>query len=171
MMIFKKVYRIFAGILLVSMLLTMIGCSNDELTIGKPAPVFKLNDLNGQATALNSFKGKTVFLHFWDMTYQPCVDEMPIFQQLHQEWSKDGHVVLLTVEATSSAESVKTFMKTHSYTFTVLTDEQFKTAEKYEVQYVPNSFLIGPEGILKVNIAGIFKNKEGLLKQLDGYLP
>jgi len=36
-----------------------------ELTVGKKAPAFKLEDRAGQATALTDFKGKWVVLYFY----------------------------------------------------------------------------------------------------------
>ena len=172
MIMCKKAYIAFTGILIISLLLIAAGCGgSQELRINSPAPAFKLKDLSGQSVALSSFKGKTVFLHFWDTTFQTCIDEMPIFQQIHEEWSKDGRVVLVTVNASNSTEAIKTFMQSHNYTFMVLLDSQYGTAGKYNVQYVPDSFLIDPAGVLKLNIAGSFKTKEALQKQLQGYLP
>jgi peroxiredoxin len=167
----KKAYLAVTGILIICLLIIAAGCGSQPLQINSQAPSFKLKDLNGQSTPLSSFKGKTVFLHFWDYTFKACVDEMPIFQQVHEEWSKDGKVVLVTVDAANSAELIKTFMQSHNYTFRVLLDSKGATAGKYELQYVPASFLIDPSGILKLSIAGTFKNKEALEKQLQGYLP
>jgi peroxiredoxin len=172
MIMCKKICIVFTGILIISLLLITAGCAgSQELGINSPAPAFNLKDLSGQSVALSGFKGKTVFLHFWDTTFQPCVDEMPIFQQIHEEWSKDGRVVLVTVNASNSVEVIKTFMQSHNYTFKVLLDSQYGTAEKYNVQYVPVNFLIDPAGNLKLNVGGSFKTKEALEKQLQGYLP
>jgi peroxiredoxin len=168
----KKAYIALAGILIMALLLIEVGCGgSQELRINSPAPAFKLKDLDGQSVALSSFTGKTVFLHFWDLTFQSCIDEMPIFQQIHEAWSKDSRVVLVTVDPSNSAEVIKTFMQSHNYTFKALLDSQGETAGKYKLQYVPASFLIDPAGVMKLNIAGTFKTKEALEKQLQGYLP
>jgi peroxiredoxin len=168
----NKVLLILTGILIISLLWMGAGCSGtQELSLNSPAPTFKLKDLDGQSVSLTSYKGKTVFLHFWDATFQSCIDEMPIFQQVHEEWSKDGRTALVTVDASNSAEVVKAFMQSHSYTFKVLLDNQSAAAEKYNLQYIPASFLIDSSGVLKLSIAGTFKTKEALLKQLQGYLP
>lgn len=171
MTIIKRVYLALAGVLIFILLVSAAGCGSQELRINSPAPNFKLKDLNGQSTTLSSFKGKTVFLHFWDISFQPCIDEMPIFQKIHEEWSQSGGVVLVTIDASNSAESIKTFMQSHNYTFVVLLDSQYATAGKYNVQYVPASFLIDQAGVLKLNVAGLFKTEEALKKQLQGYLP
>jgi peroxiredoxin len=172
MIITKKARIALIGIVVVSLFLIVGGCSGGQTAqINSPAPAFNLKDLNGQSVALNSFKGKTVILHFWDISFQPCIDQMPIFQQLHEEWSKDGRIVLVTIEPQNSAEVISTFMQSHNYTFKVLVDSQYKTAGKYNVQYVPANVLIDPSGVLKLSIAGSFKTKEALEKQIQGFLP
>jgi peroxiredoxin len=171
MKVSKKSFAVLTGILICVLLLTLAGCASSALHINGPAPGFTLKDLNGQSVSLSSLKGKYVLLHFWDYTFQPCVDELPAFQKINDEWSQNGRAVLITIDANNSPEAVKTFMQKNNFTFKVLLDNQFSTAEKYEVQYVPANFLIGPDGFLKLNIGGVFRDKEALDRALQGYLP
>jgi len=41
--------------------------------LGRPAPDFKLTDLNGNSVALSSMRGKVVLLDFWSISCGPCI--------------------------------------------------------------------------------------------------
>ena len=51
--------------------------------IGKPAPDFALNDMNGKKSTLSGYKGKVVILNFWATFCGPCKDEMPSLNNLY----------------------------------------------------------------------------------------
>ena len=159
---------------LLSVFLVFTACSggsNQPLKIDSPAPNFTLKDLNGKSVTLSSFIGKTVFLHFWDTTFASCIAEMPYFQELYTGWTSSGEVALLTINAEETGEVIKTFMQSQKYTFPVLLDTEYKVAGKYNVQYVPTSFLIDKQGKLRLNIIGPFKTKADIEKQLAGLIP
>src|SRR5687768_4926353 len=53
--------------------------------LGQPMADFSLPDLQGRAVSLSSLKGKVVFLNVWATWCQPCIDEMPTIQRLHDQ--------------------------------------------------------------------------------------
>jgi peroxiredoxin len=170
---FKQALILIVLSLLLAGSLTLVSCNRDNSTIlriDEPAPNFTLKDINGKEFSLSSYKGKAVFINFWDTTFSSCVEEMPYLQALHEDWSKSGDIVLLTIDMEDDQSTVKTFMEKQKYTFPVLLDNDYKVAEKYKVQYVPAAYFVDKYGKLKMNVVGPFKNKASIEKQISSFL-
>ena len=83
--------------------LIAMGCSAPAAEVGKPAPDFRLSDLAGEEVNLSDFEGKPVLLNFWAGWCRPCKEEMPYLQQVYEEWSDRGLVVLTVGRDTPAA--------------------------------------------------------------------
>jgi peroxiredoxin len=173
MKIKNKVYLFALVMILLAGLGSLAGCSGGitPLKMDTAVPDFTLKDLDGKTVTLSSFKGKTVFINFWDTTFDSAVNQMPYLQTLYNDWSKQGNVVLLTIDIEEDEPTIKTFMQRHSYTFPVLLDSKQEVAEKYSIQYIPTSLLIDKNGKLQLNIVGPFKDKEAIERQVASFLP
>lgn len=62
--------------------------------MGKPAPEFNLDNLNGQKVSLTSYRGKAVMLNFWATWCTPCQIETPWLVQLRNKYASQGFEVL-----------------------------------------------------------------------------
>lgn len=62
--------------------------------LGKPAPDFKLEDLNGKQVSLADFKGKALLINFWATWCGPCKLETPWLVELSNEYAGKGFVIL-----------------------------------------------------------------------------
>ena len=71
------------------------------------APDFDLVDRNGEHHHLRDYRGKTVVLHFWTRTCEPCVDELqrtiPTFDEIIT--ARDD-IALLMVTVDSNWEAI-----------------------------------------------------------------
>jgi len=54
---------------------------------GKPAPLFKLKDINGKEHALEDFKGTLVYIDFWATWCSPCRHELPYLDSLEKSYA------------------------------------------------------------------------------------
>jgi peroxiredoxin len=168
-----KIVRLILIVALLTGLPALLACSGGDsqgLQLGYPAPDFRLNDLNNKSVSLSGYLGKVVFLNFWATTCPPCVEEMPHFQALFQDWSARDDVVILTIDIGEDAGLVRNFMQSHQYSFPVLLDTQLKVAEEYRIQYTPTSLVVDKAGLLQYKVIGAFKDKAAIVKAIEGLL-
>ena len=152
---------LFSGILLA-------GCSggtDQAPVIGKTAPEFQLQSLDGQSISLSSLRGKPVLINFWATWCGPCRMEMPYMQEIHDEWSGEG-LVMLAINIGESSDLVGQFMKNQGLSFPVLLDMQGEVAKQYGVRAIPTTFFIDKGGIIREKKIGAFQNA----KDIEGYL-
>ena len=164
--------KVIVLILLVSGLL-INGCSggtNQGAVIGKQAPDFQLNNLDGQSTSLSSLQGKPVLINFWATWCSPCRIEMPYIQQIYDEWSDKG-LVILAINIGESSSEVSEFMKSYNLSFPVLLDTKGDVAEKYNIRGIPTTFFIDKDGIIQEKKIGAFQNKTQIEERLSKILP
>ena len=120
---------------------------------GKLAPAFALPLLGGGTLNLDEYRGKVVFLNFWATWCPPCEEEMPSMQKLYEHF-KGTDFVMLTVSIDEKKELVEPFMKRLGLNFPVAFDPKNEVGEQYGLTGVPETFLIGPTGIIMHHMVG-----------------
>jgi thiol-disulfide isomerase/thioredoxin len=134
--------------------------------VGKPAPDFELDTLDGQTLILSQLSGTPVMVNFWATWCGPCRSEMPLLQHIHEE----GRAMLLAVNVGENSSQVGQFMESAGFTFTVMLDKQATVAQKYNVTGIPATFFIDREGVIQEIQVGAFRNQveiENILDRLD----
>lgn len=116
------------------------------------APSFRLSTPNG-TVALDSLRGKVVYLDFWASWCQPCQRSFPWMSELQQRHASDG-LTVVAINLDKSREAADAFLEKHPPEFVVAFDSTGKTAEAYHVPAMPTSFLIGRDGTLLDSHAG-----------------
>lgn len=115
--------------------------------IGDIAPDFTLKDLNGDTVTLSSLKGKKVILNFWATTCPYCKIEMPALNQFIKSHKDD--TVLLAIDLGETPSKVKQYLEGKGYVFTVLLDTDLSTIYDYQVQFIPMSYFIDKNGVIR----------------------
>lgn len=119
------------------------------LVLGDPAPAFDLPTIDGKRVTLDSLHGKTVIINVWATWCPPCQEETAnLIKAYNQSASND--VVFMGVDSTEAAPLVKAFAAAKDIKFleTVDTDQTF--AKAYHVKYFPTTYVIGPDGVLRM---------------------
>lgn len=124
--------------------------------VGKPAPAFDLERIDGGRISLASLKGGAVILTFWATWCAPCKVEMPTLEEAHSKHGGKG-VTVVGVNFQQEKPQVKKFADANKITFPVAMDVDGKTADAYNVPGLPTTFFIGMDG----NLAGYH---EGIVK-------
>ena len=154
--------------------LLITGCSagsNQEGTqIGSSAPDFRLQNLDGQAVSLSDLRGKPVMLNFWATWCPPCRSEMPFLQQIYEEWSDKG-LVLLAIDIGEGPSQIKEFLEANNLSLPVLLDSDKSVAQRYNITGIPATFFIDKDGIIQEKIIGAFPSKGAIEKYLNSIIP
>ena len=104
-------------------------------TSGAPAP-----------TACSAmWRGQWVYLDFWASWCAPCRLSFPWMSQLHREWAPKG-LQIVAINLDSQRDKAMQFLQRHPAQFTVLWDAAGHSAKAYDVQAMPMSYLIDPQG-------------------------
>jgi peroxiredoxin Q/BCP len=139
------------------------------LEIGQPAPKFTLQDQNGTATELDSFKGKKVLVYFYPRASTPgCTIQACALRDTKAELDA-LNVVVLGISP-DTPKKLTNFINKQELNFTLLADEDHAICEAYNVWQlkkfmgrenmgvVRTSFLIDEQGNLE-HIFNKFKTK------------
>ncbi len=138
--------------------------------VGDLAPDFQLQNLDGQVISLSGLRGKPVLINFWATWCPPCVYEMPYMQQIHEEWSATG-LVVLAVDIGESPSTVENFMQNNNLSLPVLLDTKQDVATSYGIRSIPTTFFIDKNGIIQDKKIGAFQNKAEIEKHLSKIIP
>ena len=118
-------------------------------------PDFALSEIGGGNVKLADYRGKIVIVNFWASWCNPCVEEFPSMMKLIEELK--GDVVIVAVTSEESKSDIETFMKAFALpkpNFHVVWDTDKAVMQKYGVEKVPESFLVGRDGKLLRKITG-----------------
>jgi len=133
--------------------------------IGKLAPDFTLQTIDGQSITLSNFRDKTVLLNFWVSSCPACVDEMPYFQTLFNEQTNDG-LIILAVNCGESSQTVQSIVDSLRLTFPMLLDTDGKVCAEYK-HGAPTTFLIDDNGIIRAIKDNASESPEEIESMLD----
>lgn len=122
--------------------------------LGKPVADFSLPNLQGETVSLSSLKGKVVFLNVWATWCQPCIEEMPAIQSLHDQLQPRGLEVLTVSIDPLGSQIVTPFVKKYGLSFPVLLDMKSHIQKLYGTAGVPESFIIDKNGRLVEKVVG-----------------
>ena len=127
-------------------------------------------DLDGNWIELSDFIGEIVVLNFWASWCPPCKAEMPDLNELDQELKASGDTVLFTVNMTDGQReteaTAREFIEETGYGFTVLLDEQGILAYRYNINAIPQTFILDRDGYVSASIIGA-TSKEIILDKIN----
>ena len=144
---------LFSGVLMCAMALGVVGASEAraQAKVGEPAPAFTLQDQDGQPVTLESFKGKTVVLE-WFNNECPYVQKFYTggdMNRLAEEYASRD-VVWLAVNSTKSKDNAanKAIAGEWKIARPILNDATGVTGKAYGAKTTPHMYVINPQGTL-----------------------
>jgi thiol-disulfide isomerase/thioredoxin len=145
--------------------LAILGASTaSALAPGDAPPAIDMPDQVGVKVALNELKGKVVLVDFWASWCGPCRQEMPVLEQLHKKYAKQG-LVIIGVNIDNNPKKMNNFLKGTPVTFRIVHDRKLNVASKYEPETMPSSYFIGRDGKIRYVHEGFRKKDAGELEE------
>ena len=164
----KKV--MFAGLSLLS-LVVLIACGEEEtkktqapqqspkqqqqttvqqIAVGKDAPDFTLQSMDGKEVKLSDYKGKKVYLKFWASWCGPCKKSMPELMELAAKPDRDFEILSVIAPGIQGEKTVEQFpqwFQDQGYKdIPVLYDTKATTFQAYQIRSIPTEYLIDSQG-------------------------
>jgi cytochrome c biogenesis protein CcmG, thiol:disulfide interchange protein DsbE len=132
-----------------------LGSELFPVTVGSKAPDFRAATIEGvtQTKTLANYKGDIVLLNVWATWCLPCRTEMPSIQALHDRFAARGlKVVAVSVDNPSSTDAIRRFRDQYGLTFEILHDASGKIKQDYQTTGVPETFVIGRDGVIRKKV-------------------
>ncbi len=160
-----------AAAALIALLLT--ACSPPApARLGSPAPDFALPSLDGPSVRLADFKGRPVLINFWATWCVPCREEMPLMQEVYEQYRERG-LVILAINMEEDAQTVRRWVDQGGFTFTFVLDSEGEQVKRYNVTAAPTSYFVGRDGVIRDLKLGALtrSDMQGKVEKLlaDGY--
>jgi len=129
--------------------------NTEKLAIGMPAPDFMIADMNGKNISLKDFKGKYVLLEFWASWCSPCRKENPNLKKAYSRFHDKGFEIIgISLDLPDFKKAWLEAIKADSLPWIQLSLNR-AVIKEYNVQRIPASFLIAPDGkILSKDLRG-----------------
>ncbi len=130
---------------------------------GKPAPLFTLQDLDGNPVSLVNLRGKPVVLNFWASWCSPCAYEHPVLLEGSKAFPD---VTFLGVLYGDTEEAARSFLRQRGSAYPNLQDPGQRVAIDYGVAGVPETFFIDAGGMIVTKVTGPV-NRSALARALE----
>jgi len=128
--------------------------------LNKPAPDFRLKDLNGNVIKLSDLRGRVVVLDFWSTWSATCKAAFAHLQKVAERYRDYRTVAFLAINTSESAVGaardslVKKFIDEGKFTFQVAFDEGSVVAQQYGIEGIPTRLVIDKNGKIQIKSAG-----------------
>jgi peroxiredoxin/predicted negative regulator of RcsB-dependent stress response len=134
--------------------------------VGKPAPSFTSEDINGKAVRLDAYRGKYVLIDFWATWCAPCIGDLPRLQAAYRTYHDAGFAII-GVSLDESKTAVVDFARARNLPWPQLHNASGSAdlVEGFGVSSIPATYLIDPEGtVIRLDLRG--KALDEALKRL-----
>jgi peroxiredoxin len=125
----------------------MLGCAAlagaSEMSV--PAPDFTLKSRSGENIRLSELRGNVVMVNFWASWCGPCRQEMPLLDDLYQEY-RDYGFELLGINVDENQADAERMLERIPVSFPVLFDPESTVSKEYGVDAMPSTLLIDRDG-------------------------
>ena len=137
---------------------------------GQPRPEFAMLDLNGELRNIKEWDGKVVLVNFWATWCAPCLEEIPYFVELQDEYGEQGFQIIGV--AVDDEEAVRSFASEMKINYPIMAGEleAIELSKRYgnRIGGLPYSVIINRDGEITDTITGDLDKirAEKILKKL-----
>lgn len=141
---------IFLGILLGCL---CFSCIRDEVPAGEDIvkqgdrlPDFSVVLNDGSVVSRELLEGKVAVLVFFHTDCPDCQKELPVIQQLYEEYASLPEVCICAISREEGEVEVASYWQTHALTIPYSAQEDRKVYALFSTSGVPKVYVCGPDG-------------------------
>ncbi len=116
--------------------------------IGKPAPQFAMQLLDGGEFQLSDHEGRPLIINFWASWCPPCRQESPAFERQWRRY-RDTGIQFVGVDIQDDVSDAEAYVREFGLTFPNGLDPDGKITIDYGVIGLPVTFFVGSSGIVE----------------------
>lgn len=108
---------------------------------------FEVQTMNGEMVKLSDLDdGKPILINFWSIRCNWCVQELPTFQYLYEEY--DGQIHVVMINTLSDSLATNKYVDEYRYTFPVYHDVNREARKALHPQKLPTTILLDGNHII-----------------------
>jgi cytochrome c biogenesis protein CcmG, thiol:disulfide interchange protein DsbE len=120
------------------------------VSVGQAAPAGPLPRLLGTGTgSLAEYRGRWVLVNFWASWCIPCRQEAPVLEAFQRSYGGPRFTVL-GIDTRDLSGDGQRFVRQYGLTYPQLRDGEGQRAHEFGSSGVPENFLVGPQGKLRL---------------------
>lgn len=139
------------------------------IQVGKPAPDFTLNDINGEKITLSQFRGRWVLLDFWGSWCIWCRRGNPTLVALYEKYGGNDFEII-GIACRDKEEDWKKAIKDDGLEWRHANVSQTEGGDKlpsmYNISGYPSKILIDPEGNISVISIGYHEKDDPIVLKM-----
>ena len=124
-----------------------------------PAPELTLTDVDGNTVSLKDYRGQWMLVNNWATWCPPCRAEMPELNSYYLAHKDDGFI-LIGISAGDPPAQVAQFVEAFGIEFPMWIDLQNESLRAFQRNSLPNSFIIDPQGNIRMTWTGAISLEE-----------
>ena len=129
------------------------------------AEIYDISELD-----LTRHTGKVVYLDFWASWCKPCRESFPWMNSLIEKYPADSFTVI-TINLDAESAQMQKFLDKLPAKFDVYHDPSGQTAEKFQLEAMPTSYLIDASGkVVKKHIGFYTSDIERYEREIEELL-
>jgi thiol-disulfide isomerase/thioredoxin len=113
-------------------------------------PEFLINDFTGKPIRGSDFQGRYLLIDFWASWCGPCIMDLPRIKELYRQLNGKNFAVL-GVSLDDNKSDWETSLQRHKLPWTQVSELRgwrSPFAEKLDIRYIPQYYLVAPDGRL-----------------------
>ena len=136
--------------------------------LGHPLADFSFKDVNKNHLSKKELEGKVIVVNFWFTACKPCIEEIPLLNEVVTSYKDKG--VVFIAPGLDEASLVNKFLVKHPFNYQVVAN-QTAYADKMKVEVFPTHLITDKKGIIKQVVIGYHADiKDQLGKAIDWLL-
>ena len=87
------------------------------------APEYQATTLDGQAVSLADYSGKVILINLWATWCEPCIEEMPLLEDLSQKFSQtDFEIIGVSIDESGYEKQIHRFLDSEEISYPIWLD-------------------------------------------------